>query len=139
VPAILLADGLTPPQDLVDQCDQHQVPLLSTPVAAAQLIDLLRIYLGKKLAPTTTVHGVFLDVLGLGVLITGESGLGKSELALELISRGHGLVADDAVEFSRTAPNMIEGHCRTCWKCAAWACSTSAPSSARPRCAARCA
>ncbi|MGE8617411.1 MAG: HPr(Ser) kinase/phosphatase, partial [Achromobacter spanius] len=79
--------------------------------AAAQLIDLLRIYLGKKLAPTTTVHGVFLDVLGLGVLITGESGLGKSELALELISRGHGLVADDAVEFSRTAPNMIEGHC----------------------------
>ena len=112
VPAILLADGLTPPQDLVDQCDQHQVPLLSTPVAAAQLIDLLRIYLGKKLAPTTTVHGVFLDVLGLGVLITGESGLGKSELALELISRGHGLVADDAVEFSRTAPNMIEGHCR---------------------------
>lgn len=87
------------------------VPLLSTPVAAAQLIDLLRIYLGKKLAPTTTVHGVFLDVLGLGVLITGESGLGKSELALELISRGHGTVADDAVEFSRTAPNMIEGHC----------------------------
>ena len=139
VPAILLADGLTPPQDLVDQCDQHQVPLLSTPVAA-QLIDLLRIYLGKKLAPTTTVHGVFLDVLGLGVLITGESGLGKSELALELISRGHGLVADDAVEFSRT--NMIEGHrncCRTCWKCAAWACSTSAPSSARPRYAERCA
>lgn len=111
VPAILLADGLTPPQDLVDQCDQHQVPLLSTPVAAAQLIDLLRIYLGKKLAPTTTVHGVFLDVLGLGVLITGESGLGKSELALELISRGHGLVADDAVEFSRIAPNMIEGRC----------------------------
>jgi HPr kinase/phosphorylase len=81
VPAILLADGLTPPQDLIDQCDQHQVPLLSTPVAAAQLIDLLRIYLGK------------------------------SELALELISRGHGLVADDAVEFSRTAPNRHEGHC----------------------------
>lgn len=111
VPAILLADDLSPPQDLIDQCEQHQVPLLSTPVAAAQLIDLLRIYLGKKLAPTTTVHGVFMDVLGLGVLITGESGLGKSELALELISRGHGLVADDAVEFSRTAPNLIEGHC----------------------------
>ena len=111
VPAILLADGLTPPQDLVDQCDQHQVPLLSTPVAAAQLIDLLRIYLGKKLAPTTTVHGVFLDVLGLGVLITGESGLGKSELALELISRGHGLVADDCVDISRIAPNVLEGRC----------------------------
>lgn len=111
VPAILLADGLTPTQELIDQCEEHQVPLLCTTVAAAQLIDLLRIYLSKKLAPTTTVHGVFMDVLGVGVLITGESGLGKSELALELISRSHGLVADDAVEFSRIAPNMIEGHC----------------------------
>jgi HPr kinase/phosphorylase len=111
VPAMLLADGLAPTQDLVEQCDKLHIPLLSTTVAAAQLIDLLRIYLGRKLAPTTTVHGVFMDVLGLGVLITGESGLGKSELALELVSRGHGLVADDAVEFSRTAPNLIEGHC----------------------------
>ena len=84
---------------------------MSTSLSAAQVIDLLRIYLGKKLAPITTVHGVFMDVLGLGVLITGESGLGKSELALELISRGHGLVADDAVELSRTAPNVVEGHC----------------------------
>jgi HPr kinase/phosphorylase len=57
------------------------------------------------------MHGVFMDVLGVGVLITGESGLGKSELGLELISRSHGLVADDAVEFSRIAPNMIEGRC----------------------------
>src|SRR3546814_15571292 len=64
------------------------------------------------LAPKTTVHGVFMDVLGLGVLITGEAGLGKSELALELISRGHGLVADDAVELSRTAPNFVEGQDR---------------------------
>lgn len=111
VPAILLGDSLTPPQDLIDQCEQHHVPLMSTSVPAAQLIDLLRIYLGKKLAPVTTVHGVFMDVLGVGVLITGESGLGKSELALELISRGHGLVADDAVELSRTAPNVVEGHC----------------------------
>ncbi|MGN6580089.1 MAG: HPr(Ser) kinase/phosphatase [Bordetella sp.] len=111
VPAILLADDLIPPEDLIEQCAQHQIPLLATSVGAAQLIDLLRIYLGKKLAPTTTVHGVFMDVLGLGVLITGESGLGKSELALELITRGHGLVADDAVDFSRTAPNVIEGHC----------------------------
>jgi HPr kinase/phosphorylase len=58
-----------------------------------------------------TMHGVFMDVLGVGVLITGESGLGKSELGLELISRSHGLVADDAVEFARIAPNMIEGRC----------------------------
>jgi HPr kinase/phosphorylase len=111
VPAIILADNLSATQQLQEQCERHQVPLLSTPIDAAQLIELLRIYLSKKLAPTTTVHGVFMDVLGLGVLITGESGLGKSELALELISRSHGLVADDAVEFSRIAPNMIEGHC----------------------------
>ncbi|MGB6104878.1 MAG: HPr(Ser) kinase/phosphatase [Pusillimonas sp.] len=111
VPAILLAENMQAPDDLREFCNQQQIPLLSTSIDAAQLIDLLRIYLGKRLAPKTTAHGVFMDVLGLGVLITGESGLGKSELALELISRGHGLVADDAVELSRTAPNMIEGQC----------------------------
>lgn len=111
VPAILLADDLQATEDLILNCENSHVPLLSTSVHAAELIDLLRIYLNRRLAPTTTVHGVFMDVLGLGVLITGESGLGKSELALELISRGHGLVADDAVELSRTAPHAIEGHC----------------------------
>ena len=111
VPAILLADDLQATDDLIQNCENSHVPLLSTSVHAAELIDLLRIYLSRRLAPTTTVHGVFMDVLGLGVLITGESGLGKSELALELISRGHGLVADDAVELSRTAPHAIEGHC----------------------------
>lgn len=111
VPAILLADDLQATDDLILNCENSHVPLLSTSVHAAELIDLLRIYLSRRLAPTTTVHGVFMDVLGLGVLITGESGLGKSELALELISRGHGLVADDAVELSRTAPHAIEGHC----------------------------
>lgn len=111
VPAIMLADDIAPPQDLIDFCNDQNVPLLTTSLTAAQTIDLLRIYLGKRLAPKTIVHGVFMDVLGLGVLIMGESGLGKSELALELISRGHGLVADDAVELLRTAPNMIEGQC----------------------------
>ena len=111
VPAILIAEGRPIPEEVQAFCNQQQIPLLSTPMEAARVIDLLRIYLGKRLAPKTTVHGVFMDVLGLGVLITGESGLGKSELALELISRGHGLVADDAVELSRTAPHIIEGHC----------------------------
>lgn len=111
LPAILLSNGLEAPEDLVDVCDRMKVPLLRTSVPAAQVIDLLRIYLSKRFAPKITVHGVFMDVLGLGVLITGESGLGKSELALELISRGHGLVADDAVELSRTAPHVIDGHC----------------------------
>lgn len=111
VPALILADATEPPADLIRYCDEHHIPLLTTTLAAAQTIDLLRIYLGKRLAPKTMQHGVFMDVLGLGVLIMGESGLGKSELALELISRGHGLVADDAVELMRTAPNMIEGQC----------------------------
>lgn len=111
VPAIMVADDLVAPPDLIEFCNSKNVPLLTTSITAAQAIDLLRIYLGKRLAPKTTVHGVFMDVLGLGVLIMGESGLGKSELALELVSRGHGLVADDAVELMRTAPNMIEGQC----------------------------
>src|SRR5690606_34634271 len=111
VPAIFLAADTRAPDDLRDYCQKTGIPLLATPTDAALLIDLLRIYLGKRMAPKTTVHGVFMDVLGLGVLITGESGLGKSELALELISRGHGLVADDAVELSRTAPNFVEGQC----------------------------
>jgi len=111
VPAIVLAHAVEAPDDLIQFCEREGIPLLSATLEAAHIIDMLRIYLGKKLAPKTTMHGVFMDVLGLGVLLIGESGLGKSELALELISRGHGLVADDVVELSRTAPNVIEGQC----------------------------
>jgi HPr kinase/phosphorylase len=75
------------------------------------VIDLLHLYLARHFADMVSMHGVFLDVFGMGVLITGESGIGKSELALELVSRGHGLVADDVVELSRTAPTTIEGRC----------------------------
>jgi HPr kinase/phosphorylase len=110
-PAFILAQSLPSPPHIIQVCNEHRIPLLSTPLPAAQVIDYLRVYLSKKLATRVTMHGVFMDVLGVGVLITGESGLGKSELGLELISRNHGLVADDAVEFSRIAPNMIEGRC----------------------------
>lgn len=110
-PALILAEGLEAPGELRIMCDAHAVPLYQSPLTGAQVIDVLRIWLAKRLAPKTTVHGVFMDVLGLGVLVTGESGLGKSELALELISRGHGLVADDAVDLSRIAPTYIEGRC----------------------------
>ena len=74
-------------------------------------MDVLRIYLQRVLAASTIKHGVFLDVFEIGVLLTGKSGLGKSELALELISRGHSLVADDAIELYRTAPENLEGRC----------------------------
>jgi HPr kinase/phosphorylase len=110
-PAFIVAQGLETPQEFIEVCDEKNIPLFSTPLPAAQVIDYLRVYLSKKLAQRITMHGVFMDVLGVGVLITGESGLGKSELGLELVSRSHGLVADDVVEFSRIAPNMIEGRC----------------------------
>lgn len=110
-PALIIAEGFPVPEELIGLCDQQAVPLLSSPTEAARIIDVLRVYLAKLLAPRCLMHGVFMDVLGVGVLIAGESGLGKSELGLELISRGHGLVADDAVEFSRVAPNRIEGRC----------------------------
>jgi HPr kinase/phosphorylase len=110
-PAFIIAHGLETPAYLLSICDKKNIPLFSTPLPSAQVIDYLRVYLSKKLAQRITMNGVFMDVLGLGVLITGESGLGKSELGLELISRDHGLVADDTVEFTRIAPNMVEGRC----------------------------
>lgn len=112
-PAFIFAQSLEPHPFISKICNELDIPLLSTPLQAAQVIDYLRVYLSKKLALRITMHGVFMDVLGVGVLITGESGLGKSELGLELISRDHGLVADDAVEFFRIAPHMVEGRCPT--------------------------
>lgn len=111
VPCIILSEGLETTNDLYEFCTTQGIPLLSSPSDAAYLIEVIRMYLSRSCAPKKLIHGVFMDVLGLGVLITGESGLGKSELALELISRGHGLVADDVVELTRPAINVIEGRC----------------------------
>ena len=108
-PALIIARDLDVPPDILAICNENNIPLFTTPLAAAEVIDYLRVYLSKQLALRIIMHGVFMDVLGVGVLITGDSGLGKSELGLELITRNHGLVADDAVEFSRIAPNVIEG------------------------------
>lgn len=110
-PAVIVADGANAPALVVAACAHHGVPVFTTPTAAASVIDMLRVYLTKLLAEKATSHGVLVDVLGLGVMITGESGLGKSELGLELISRGHGLVADDVVELTKIAPKTIEGRC----------------------------
>ncbi len=109
--ALIVADGVTAPDALIEGAAHSRTPLFTTPLAAARVIEKLSRYLAKALAESTERHGVLMDVLGLGVLITGDSGVGKSELGLELISRGHGLVADDVVEISRLAANVLEGRC----------------------------
>ncbi|MBB1161889.1 HPr(Ser) kinase/phosphatase [Aquariibacter albus] len=110
-PVLIVADGVTPPDRLVAMCERAEIPLFVTAESAGHVIDVLRTFLAQHFAERTTRHGVFLDILGLGVMLTGESGLGKSELGLELISRGHGLVADDAVDLFRISQTAIEGRC----------------------------
>jgi HPr kinase/phosphorylase len=110
-PVLICADGQVPPDRLVALCDRADIPLFVTEESAGHVIDVVRGYLGQHFAERTTRHGVFMDILGLGVLLTGESGLGKSELGLELISRGHGLVADDAVDLYRVSQTALEGRC----------------------------
>ena len=109
--AVILAEGLAASDELIDGAATAHTGLFITPLPAPAVIEALARYLAKALADTTTRHGVLMDVLGVGVLITGESGVGKSELGLELISRGHGLVADDVVELSRIATRTLDGRC----------------------------
>ena len=109
--AVIVADGVPPPPELIDAATRTHTPLFTSPQPAPKVIEKLSRYLARLLAESTELHGVFMDVLGVGVLITGDSGVGKSELGLELISRGHGLVADDVVEISRIAAGALEGRC----------------------------
>lgn len=110
-PVLIVADDQVPPDRLTAMCDRAEIPLFVTAESAGHVIDVVRGYLAQLFAERTTRHGVFMDILGLGVLLTGESGLGKSELGLELISHGHGLVADDAVDLYRVSQTAIEGRC----------------------------
>ena len=108
----IIAAGSVPiPESLSTLAISTQTPILCSERSSLEIMWRLRPYLWRVLAPTDSMHGVLLDVLGMGVMITGESGVGKSELALELVSRGHGLVADDVVELNRIAPETLEGHC----------------------------
>ena len=108
---VVLADGVPPDALLMAQAEATATPLLRTPLPISELIEHLQYYSSIALAERVTLHGVFLEVLGMGVLITGDAAVGKSELALELISRGNRLIADDAAEFSRIAPDIISGSC----------------------------
>jgi len=108
---VIVAGAARVPPALLEVTGAAGTPVLRSPVASVELMWMLRPYLARALAESTTAHGVLLDVLGMGVLITGDSGVGKSELALELISRGSGLVADDVVELYRIGPETVEGRC----------------------------
>ncbi len=108
---LIVAGGELAPQPLQGLADTMHTALLGTPLPSLEIMWLLRPYLARALAESTTLHGVFLDVLGMGVMLTGDSGVGKSELALELITRGSGLIADDVIELYRVAPETLEGRC----------------------------
>ncbi|RMG38829.1 MAG: HPr(Ser) kinase/phosphatase [Gammaproteobacteria bacterium] len=109
--AVVLVDGVRPDADLIALADRQRVPLFATPLPDRLILDHLQYFAALNLSEKTTLHGVFMEVLGMGVLITGDPAVGKSELALELISRGNRLVADDAPEFTRIAPDIVSGNC----------------------------
>lgn len=107
--AVIVANRKQAPTDLAAAADRNRRALLASMLASPIVIDNLQYYLARALAPRKTVHGVYMEVMGMGVLITGESGIGKSELALELLSRNHRLISDDAVELVRVAPDVVVG------------------------------
>jgi len=109
--ALIVTRDQPVPSDLREVAEETGTPLWSSSKRGHELLTWLQYHLARMLAPRVTLHGVFLEVFSIGVLITGEAGSGKSELALELISRGHRLVADDAPEFTLIAPDVIDGTC----------------------------
>lgn len=111
IPCLVLTGGFTTSPEVAVEADRAGVPLLATRAAAAEVMARLSTLLDTYLAARGVVHGVLMDILGLGVLIVGESGIGKSECALDLVVRGHRLVADDAVELRCRAQSFVIGTC----------------------------
>lgn len=109
IACILITKGLEPPGEFVRAADLAHVPLLRTPLVSSAAITLVTDCLQELLAPRTVLHGVLLDLYGLGVLIEGSSGIGKSECALDLITRGHRLVSDDVIEVHRISADRLSG------------------------------
>lgn len=109
--AIIVANGEAAPDRLITAADDYKTPLLASPLRSPELMDVLSHYLAQAVAVSESQHGVFLEVQGFGLMVKGDPAIGKSELALELISRGHRLVADDIVDFYRVAPDRLEGRC----------------------------
>lgn len=109
ISCVLVTKNLTPPAELVEAAEVFALPLIQTPLVSSVAITAVTEYLEDALAPREVRHGVLLDMYGLGVLVEGKSGVGKSECALDLIMRGHQLVADDIVEVRRTRPGQLVG------------------------------
>lgn len=108
-PCICVTRGLDVPEELIVESDERGIPILRSSVTTTILASRITTFLENQLAPSATIHGVLVDVYGIGMLITGASGIGKSETALELIKRGHRLSADDAVEIRQTADHQLYG------------------------------
>ncbi len=109
--AVILSQGVEATAELLDAADENKTPLLAASLEPVQLLSHLRYHLNERLAERITVHGVCMEVLGTGILLTGESNVGKSELALELVTRGHRLIADDAPELARVTPGILQASC----------------------------
>jgi HPr kinase/phosphorylase len=109
--ALVISKDQPCPEDLRLAAEESGTPLWTSPKRGHELLNHLQYHLARTLAPRVTLHGVFMEIYSIGVLITGESGSGKSELALELVTRGHRLVADDAPEFTQIAPDVLDGTC----------------------------
>ncbi|PKM58334.1 MAG: HPr(Ser) kinase/phosphatase [Firmicutes bacterium HGW-Firmicutes-3] len=109
IPCLILARSLEPDEDMIEIAKRHGVPLLQTKLSTSYFLSELTRYLKVELAPSISIHGVLVDVYGEGILIKGESGIGKSEAALELIKRGHRLVADDVVEIKKVSDDTLLG------------------------------
>ena len=109
IACFIVTNGATPPSYLIELAARHQIPLLTTTLSSSELIRSVTTWLEERLAPHALFHGVLVEVHGLGVLLFGKSGIGKSEAALDLVSRGHRVVADDVVEVRRSAAGRIVG------------------------------
>lgn len=108
-PALIFAHGTEPSQLFLDMAKEYHKPILKTPRSTTRIINMLAYYLDTRMAPSITIHGVLVEVFGIGILIKGDSGIGKSETALDLVQRGHRLVADDSVKISAVDENVLTG------------------------------